>query len=153
MSSVNLNYTPQHITEEFIDKLTARQKLAHVRKVIESVKDTRRYWPPSKWDELIADLESQESHFADEVQRAVEAMSGEFLKDPRFVFENIDNGLTVKCVVYRPNDKIDMPFIDSESYAWMKRNLRGDNIEVHAGCDVYVVRYKTYIETIIHRFE
>jgi hypothetical protein len=150
---MNLNYTPQHITEEFIDKLTARQKLAHIRKVIESVKNARNYWPPSKWDELITDLESQELHFADEVQRAVEAMSGEFLKDPRFVFENVDNGLTVKCVVYQPNDKIDMPYIDSESYAWMKRNLRGDNIEVHAGCDVYVVSHKTYIESIIHRFE
>jgi hypothetical protein len=148
-----MNYNPYYLDNVDLTRLTARQKLAHIRKVLEIIQNTRRYWPPSKWDELITDLAQQESHFADEVQRAIEAMSGEFLKDPRFVFENIDNGLTVKCVVYRPNDKIDMPYIDSESYAWMIRNLRGDNIEVHAGCDVYVVRHKTYIETIIHRFD
>lgn len=148
-----MNYTPHYLDEAFIKTLTVRQKLAHVRKVLESVKDTRRYWPPSKWDELIADLEQQESHFADEVQRAVEAMSDEFLKDPRFVFENIDNGLTVKCVVFPPDDTMDMPYIDKQSFAWMQRVLCGDNIEVHADCDVYVVSHKTFIEKIIHRFE
>ena len=68
----------------------------------------------------------------------------------------------MKATIYCSNDvdtkislekTVDMPYIDSESYAWMKRNLRGDNIEVHAGCDVYIVKYKTWIEGIIHRFD
>ena len=148
-----MNYNPYYLDNADLTRLTARQKLAHVRKALEIIQNTRRYWPLSKWNELCDDLERQEALFANEVQRAVEAMSNEFLKDPRFVFENIDNGLTVKCVVYQPNDKIDMPYIDSESFTWMKRNLQGDNIEVHAGCDVYVVSRKIYIESIIHRFE
>lgn len=150
---MELNYTPHYLDGVDLMRLTARKKLAHVRKVLESVKEAKRYWPPAKWGELIADLEHQEAVFADEVRRAIEALSKEYLKDPRFVFENIDNGLTVKCVVYSPNDKVDMPYIEREAFAWMKRVLRGDNIEVHADCDVYVVSHKSFIESIIHRFE
>ena len=91
-----MNYNPYYLDNADLTRLTARQKLAHVRKALEIIQNTRRYWPLSKWDELCDDLERQEALFANEVQRAVEAMSNEFLKDPRFVFENMS------CRICRP---------------------------------------------------
>lgn len=148
-----LNYTPSYLNETEAPRLTARKKLVHVRKVLESVREIKCYWPMAKWDDLITDLERQEKTLEEDVSLSIEALTKEYLRDPRFTFENIDNGLTVRCVVYQPDNNIDMPYIDNSSYEWMKRVLRGSNIEVHADCDVYVVSHKTYIQNIIHRYE
>ena len=132
-------YRPQPIEDG--SRLTKRQQLAQVRRAAELVKEARRFWPPSNWDALAADLERQADALDADIKHTDEAIYGKDYLRPHFV--NCKNGLTTHSIVFRPNAEVDMPYLKEHSWNAIKRILGspdGDGIEVDAPYDVYVCR-------------
>ena len=145
-------YKPSPI-EGYKVSLTARQKLAHVRKVLADVRTTRRYWPDAEWNPLLFDLQRQETALADEIKRIDLATFGKTYLRPEFI--SCKSNLTTRIIVRHPNDEVDMPHIPEAAFDAMRRILNdpdGDGIEVNADYDVYVCRGR-YPIRIIPRYE
>lgn len=145
-----MNYTPVHI--DAANALTPRQRLAQMRKAFDLAMEANRYWPFARLLAAADEISLEASALAEDIRRTDEAIYGKATLRP--VFVNTSTGGTMRAVVFPPDDTFDMPHIDETSWEAMKRILAsdGEDIEVQADYDVYVVR-RSHILHTIERFE